>query len=150
MDVKKVVIASDHAGFKAKEFAKECLVKLGFEIEDLGTNSKDVSVDYPDFANILSNKISEKNGIYGVLICGTGIGISVAANRHANVRCALCHDVTTARLSRQHNDANVLCFGARIVGRATIEDMINIFFATPFAGGRHQNRIDKLGSCYVG
>lgn len=147
MEVGKVFIASDHAGFKAKEFSKECLKKLGFEVVDLGTNSKDMSVDYPDFANIMAENLNTKEPDFGILVCGTGLGMSMAANRHKNIRCALCHDVSTARLSREHNDANVLCFGARVVGNAIIEDMINAFFSTEFAGGRHQKRVDKLGFC---
>ncbi|CUU74202.1 ribose 5-phosphate isomerase B [Campylobacter hyointestinalis subsp. hyointestinalis] len=147
MEVGKVFIASDHAGFEAKEFSKECIKKLGFEVVDLGTNSKDMSVDYPDFANIMAESLNTKEPDFGILVCGTGLGISMAANRHKNIRCALCHDVSTARLSREHNDANVLCFGARVVGAAVIEDMINAFFSTEFAGGRHQKRVDKLGFC---
>ena len=253
MWVDKIFIASDHAGFEAKEQAKKALAALGCEAVDLGTHSAEASVDYPDFAGALADKIlaeceacarsenfkenSGKNsaaaaencsardsggsenfgasindsgnfngtaqcgekdrnfnagksgsgenfnaaksgdgknfdadastvacasaalsanaskdkilnstdyGIYGVLICGTGIGISIAANRRAHVRCALCHDATSARLAREHNDANVLAFGARLMGALEIEDMIKVFFGTDFAGGRHKKRVDKL------
>ena len=242
MRVNKIFIASDHAGFEAKEQAKKALAALGYEAVDLGTHSAEASVDYPDFAGVLADKIlaecearardenfkesSGKNsaagaensnmggnggsenssasmngignfngtaqhgekdrnfnavksgdgknfdadantaactsvadgtnaskdkilnstdyGIYGVLICGTGIGISIAANRRAHVRCALCHDATSARLAREHNDANVLAFGARLMGALEIEDMIKVFFGTDFAGGRHKKRVDKL------
>ena len=253
MWVDKIFIASDHAGFEAKEQAKKALAALGYEAIDLGTHSAEESVDYPDFAGALADKIlteckacarsenfkesSGKNsattaensgargsggsenfgasingsgnfndtaqcgekgknfnaddngsgenfnavksgdgknfdadanttacasvalsanaskdkilnstdyGIYGVLICGTGIGISIAANRRAHVRCALCHDATSARLAREHNDANVLAFGARLMGALEIEDMIKVFFGTDFAGGRHKKRVDKL------
>ena len=242
MRVDKIFIASDHAGFEAKEQAKKALAALGYEAVDLGTHSAEASVDYPDFAGALADKIlteceacarsenfkengginsaavaensstrgnggvenssasingsgnfngtaqhgekdrnfnavksgGSKNfdadantaagenaavstnaskdkilnstdyGIYGVLICGTGIGISIAANRRAHVRCALCHDATSARLAREHNDANVLAFGARLMGALAIEDMIKAFFGTDFAGGRHKKRVDKL------
>ena len=242
MQINKIFIASDHAGFRAKEQAKKALAALGYEAVDLGTHSAEASVDYPDFADTLADKIlaeceacarsenfkendginsaaaaenseargnenfvasingcgnfndavqcSGKNenfnaakntsrqnfnasesmtisvnaavssnvskdkilnstdyGIYGVLICGTGIGISIAANRHAHIRCALCHDVTSARLAREHNDANVLAFGERLMGALVIEDMIRVFFSTDFAGGRHIKRVAKLGAC---
>ncbi len=242
MQINKIFIASDHAGFHAKEQAKKALAALGYEAVDLGTYSAEASVDYPDFAGALADKIlaeceacarsenfkensgknsaaaaenseaggsenfgasingcgnfndavqcSGKNenfnavknasrqnfnasesmttcvnaavsqnaskdkilnstdyGIYGVLICGTGIGISIAANRHAHIRCALCHDATSARLAREHNDANVLAFGERLMGALVIEDMIRAFFSTDFAGGRHIKRVAKLGAC---
>ena len=242
MQINKIFIASDHAGFRAKEQAKKALAALGYEAVDLGTHSAEASVDYPDFAGTLADKIlaeceacarrenfkesSSKNsaaaaenseagsnenfvasingcgnfndavqcsgknenfnaikntsrqnfnasesmttsvnaavspnaskdkilnstsyGIYGVLICGTGIGISIAANRHAHIRCALCHDATSARLAREHNDANVLAFGERLMGALVIGDMIRAFFSTDFAGGRHIKRVAKLGAC---
>ena len=241
MQINKIFIASDHAGFHAKEQAKKALAALGYEVVDLGTHSAEASVDYPDFAGTLADKIlaeceacarsenfkenSSKNsaaaaenseaggnenfvasingcgnfnaavqcsgknenfnvvksgdgknfdadanttacasiaaanaskdkilnstnyGIYGVLICGTGIGISIAANRRAHIRCALCHDATSARLAREHNDANVLAFGERLMGALVIEDMIRAFFGTDFAGGRHIKRVAKLGAC---
>ena len=241
MQINKIFIASDHAGFRAKEQAKKALAALGYEAVDLGTHSAEASVDYPDFADTLADKIlaeceacarsenfkendginsaaatenseaggsenfgasingsgnfsttaqhgeKDKNfnavksgdgknfdadanttacasiaaanaskdkilnstdyGIYGVLICGTGIGISIAANRHAHIRCALCHDATSARLAREHNDANVLAFGERLMGALVIGDMIRAFFNTDFAGGRHIKRVAKLGAC---
>ena len=244
MQINKIFIASDHAGFHAKEQAKKALAALGYEAVDLGTHSAEASVDYPDFADTLAEAIlaeceaharsenfkendginsaaaaenseaggnggsenssasingsgnfndtaqygeKDKNfnavksddgknfdadvnttacasavavnaskdkilnstdyGIYGVLICGTGIGISIAANRHAHIRCALCHDATSARLAREHNDANVLAFGERLMGTLVIEDMIRAFFSTDFAGGRHIKRVAKLGAC---
>ena len=241
MQINKIFIASDHAGFRAKEQVKKALATLGYEAVDIGTHSAEASVDYPDFADTLADKIlaeceacarsenfkendginsaaatenseaggsenfgasingsgnfsataqhgeKDKNfnavksgdgknfdadanttacasiaaanaskdkilnstsyGIYGVLICGTGIGISIAANRHAHIRCALCHDATSARLAREHNDANVLAFGERLMGALVIEDMIKAFFSTDFAGGRHIKRVAKLGAC---
>lgn len=143
MKIKEIFIASDHAGFEAKDFTKNLLSKLGYKVTDLGCDSADVSVDYPDFAKLLSSKITD-NEIYGVLICGSGIGISIAANRFDHIRCALCHDTLTAKLSRLHNNANVLAFGGRILGTAEITDVIETFFSTEFEGERHQRRIDKL------
>ncbi|WP_033915536.1 ribose 5-phosphate isomerase B [Campylobacter sputorum] len=143
MKIKEIFIASDHAGFEAKEYTKNLLLKLGYNLVDLGCDNADISVDYPDFAKLLSLKITDSE-IYGVLICGSGIGISIAANRYNHIRCALCHDTYTAKLSRLHNDANVLAFGGRILGIGEIKDIVETFFSTEFEGGRHQRRIDKL------
>lgn len=145
MEISKIYIASDHAGFEAKEFSKECLLKLGFTFIDLGTNSSDVSVDYPDYADSLAKSLNKKNE-FGILICGTGLGICMVANRYSHIRCALCHDATTAKLAREHNDANVLCFGSRIISNSVIEDMIKVFFTTEFANGRHEKRVSKMGT----
>ncbi|WP_169777012.1 ribose 5-phosphate isomerase B [Campylobacter mucosalis] len=142
MKVDKIFIASDHAGFEAKEQIKELLMGK-FQVVDLGCDSKDISVDYPDFSHKMAQNL-QKDDDFGILICGTGIGISIAANRHKNVRCALCHDVSTAKISREHNNANVIAFGARVVGLSVIIDMLDAFFNTQFAGGRHQNRVEKI------
>ncbi|QKF64947.1 ribose 5-phosphate isomerase B [Campylobacter corcagiensis] len=139
----RVYIAGDHAAFDMKEFSKVELENLGFEVVDLGCFSKD-RVDYPDFAHDLANKVLNDDGSKGVLICGTGIGISIAANRHAKIRCALCHDKETATLAREHNDANVLAYGARINSKESISEMLNAFFSTEFSGGRHTNRVAKI------
>jgi ribose 5-phosphate isomerase B len=139
-----VAIASDHAGVELKALVKGELEGMGFAVSDLGTQGTG-SVDYPDFANAVATALAEKKAAQGVLICGTGIGISMAANRHRHVRAALCHDVTGARLSRQHNDANVLALGARLTGPETARDCVRTFFSTAFEGGRHQRRVDKLG-----
>lgn len=147
MEIKNVYIASDHAGFFAKKEAKKVLEDLGVAVIDLGTNAPDVSVDYPDFAKILCDEVVKDSRNFGILICGTGLGISIAANRDARVRCALCHDTFTAKMARMHNDANILAFGGRVVGIGEIEDMIKAFFSTQFEGGRHQLRVDKLGFC---
>lgn len=147
MQVKKVFIASDHAGFEAKILAKNFLSQIGFEAVDLGTNSAEISVDYPDYAKILTDEVAKDSEFYGVLICGTGIGISIAANRNPKIRCALCHDKLTTELARQHNNANVLAFGGRILGSAEIESLIKAFFSTEFLGGRHERRVEKLGVC---
>lgn len=137
------VIANDHAGLPLKAVALDTIRALGHEVIDLGTNSAD-SVDYPDFAHALAGKISAREADRGVLICGSGIGVSIAANRHAGVRAALCSEPLSAALSRQHNDANVLCMGARLSGPALAEAMIRAFDSTPYEGGRHQRRVDKI------
>ena len=141
MKIDKVFLASDHAGFELKNELKEAIKGLGYEVVDLGTNDKN-SVDYPDYAHLLASKL-EPN-CYGVLVCGTGIGISIAANRHKNVRCALCHDEFTARLAREHNDANVIAFGARVVGAGVAISAAEAFLKTEFAGGRHERRVKKI------
>lgn len=141
MKIDKVFLASDHAGFELKNELKEAIKGLGYEVVDLGTNDKN-SVDYPDYAHLLASKL-EPN-CYGVLVCGTGIGISIAANRHENVRCALCHDEFTARLAREHNDANVIAFGARVIGAGVAISAIEAFLKTEFVGGRHERRVKKI------
>jgi ribose 5-phosphate isomerase B len=138
-----VAIAADHGGYELKEMLKADLDGLGFDVLDLGTNSID-SVDYPDFGHALGQAIEDNKARFGVAICGSGIGISIAANRHANVRAALCHDSLTAKLSRQHNNANVLALGARIIGVETARDAVSAFFTTDFEGGRHERRVDKI------
>ncbi|NLY04052.1 MAG: ribose 5-phosphate isomerase B [Campylobacter sp.] len=139
----RVYIAGDHASVEIKDISKEHLKCLGYDVVDLGTNSHD-SVDYPDYAHALTDKILEDNGSKGVLICGTGIGISIAANRHAGIRCALCHDANTASLAREHNDANVIAYGARTNSPQNVKTMLDAFFSTEFAGGRHEKRIKKI------
>ena len=138
-----IAIASDHAGVELKEALKGELRSLGFEVEDLGTDGT-ASVDYPDFANALSTWIGAHAGSKGILICGSGIGMSIAANRHRHIRAALCHDGLSAALSRRHNDANVLCLGARLIGADTAKDAVKQFTATAFEGGRHETRLEKL------
>jgi ribose 5-phosphate isomerase B len=144
MSRQKIVIASDHAGFDLKTVLKQSLAEDGYDVLDLGTHGPE-SVDYPDFAATLAAAIRNGEAERGILICGTGIGISIAANRHPGVRAALCNNSTTARLARQHNDANVLALGARIVGEEIARDCVAAFLATPFEGGRHCRRVDKLG-----
>lgn len=145
MNEKVVAVASDHAGFALKSLVSEELKAQGYQVLDLGTHSDD-SVDYPDFGSALASAIADGRAARGVVVCGTGIGISIAANRNPSVRAALCHDTTSARLCREHNDANVLALGARLIGDEVAKDCLRIFLATPFAGGRHQRRVDKLGS----
>lgn len=139
-----IALAADHAGYALKEKLKEVLIERGLDVLDLGTYSAEPA-DYPDQANAVAEALAEGRAQRGVLVCGTGIGIAIAANRHRHVRAALCHDVTTTRLAREHNDANVLVLGGRIVGEATARDCLTTFLDTPFAGGRHARRVAKLG-----
>ena len=145
MSEKSIVIACDHGGFDLKEEFKKVLNSKGFDVLDLGANSTE-SVDYPDYGAALANEIEKGSAAKGILICGSGIGISIAANRNPAVRAAVCHSGLTARLARQHNDANVLSLGARIIGLETALDCLNEFLTTEFEGGRHQRRVAKLGS----
>ena len=139
-----VAVAADHGGYELKTVLLPELKALGFAVLDLGTNSTD-SVDYPNFANALAAAIAEGRAQRGVLICGTGIGMSIAANRHRHIRCALAHDATTARLGRQHNDANVLALGGRVIGPEVAKDCVKAFLTTSFeGGGRHSRRIALL------
>jgi ribose 5-phosphate isomerase B len=138
-----IAVASDHAGFDLKEILKRDLQEAGHDVLDLGTNST-ASVDYPDFGRAMAEAIDSGKAGRGVLVCGTGIGISIAANRHPKVRAALVHDVTSARLSREHNDANVVAFGQRLIGTETARDALRTFLATKFEGGRHAGRVAKL------
>ncbi len=145
MTVKTIALASDHAGYLLKAELKEVLAKHGYAVLDLGANGPD-SVDYPDFADAVAFALRDGRAECGVLICGSGVGISIAANRHGHVRAALCADATTARLSREHNDANILVLGARVIGADVAKDCLTTFLDTPFAGGeRHTRRIKKLG-----
>jgi ribose 5-phosphate isomerase B len=141
----RVAIVSDHAAFEMKAELIEHLRARGFEVFDLGTTSTD-SVDYPDYGYRIARAIADGEVERGVALCGSGIGISIAVNRHPACRCALVSDGFSARLAREHNDANVLAMGARIIGIDTARDCLDQFLATPFAGGRHQRRIDKLTS----
>jgi len=142
---KTVAIASDHAGVGLKAELTAELARLGYTPLDLGTDGP-ASVDYPDFGHALAKAVEDGRAGLGVAICGTGIGISIAANRHKGVRAALCHDGLTARLAREHNDANVLALGARVVGTETALDCLRQFLATPFGGGRHERRVAKLSA----
>lgn len=139
-----VAIASDHAGVDLKKILIPLIEELGHRPMDLGTNSTE-SVDYPDYADAVAKKILGGEAKWGVIICGSGIGISIAANRHKGIRAALCHSGLGAELSRRHNDANVLALGARLIGTEEAKECVRRFFATDFEGGRHQKRIDKMG-----
>jgi ribose 5-phosphate isomerase B len=138
-----IAIAADHGGYDLKSALIPELRALGCAVLDLGTGGPE-SVDYPDFAAALAQAIEGGRAARGVLICGTGIGMSIAINRHRAVRAALCHDATTARLARQHNDANVLVLGGRVLGAETARDCLRIFLSTEFEGGRHARRVAKL------
>ena len=139
----KIAIASDHAGVELKSIIKSYLESQGFEVKDLGPQTED-SVDYPDFGHKLAQAVEQNEVAKGIIICGTGIGISIAANRHKGVRAALCTNATMAKLTRLHNDANVLALGARITGFEVILDCVDAFMGTEFEGGRHERRVNKL------
>ena len=143
----KIYLASDHAGAHLKGILSQSLKAWGVAFEDLGPTTSD-PVDYPDYACKASEALKSNPQAGAVLICGTGIGISIAANRSPHMRAAVCNGgVTEARLARAHNNANALCLGARLVGEVTACDALEAFLNTPFAGGRHQGRVDKLKDC---
>jgi len=139
----KYFIGTDHAGFEVKPFVIEYLEKKGIEVEDLGCYSSE-SVDYPDYAHKVAEAVLANPGSMGILICGSGIGMSLAANKHKGIRAALCHDHYTASMARRHNNANILCFGARIVGKGEIESILEGWLNSEFEGGRHQRRVEKI------
>lgn len=142
---KNIAIGCDHAGLNLKKTILDFLISSGYKVNDFGTNNTD-SVDYPDYAQAVAKSIIDKTSSIGILICGTGIGISIAANRFKEIRAANCHNVETAKLSRQHNNANVLALGARIIDEKTALDCVKTFLKTEFEGGRHQKRIDKFSN----
>jgi len=139
----EIYMASDHAGFNLRQTLADFLTEAGHIVHDLGPET-DARVDYPDFGEKLAKAMKPFPDSRGVLVCGSGIGISIAANRFPWIRAALCHDVTTAVLSRQHNDANVIAFGERLIGETTASDALMAFLETKFEGGRHQGRVQKL------
>jgi len=138
-----VALASDHAGFALKEQLKRSLEAMAVAFEDLGAHDE-ARCDYPDFAHAVARGIAEGRYRLGVLVCGSGIGMSMAANRHAGVRAALCTEGYAARMSREHNDANVLCLGSRIVGSGVAEEILRAFIEARFEGGRHASRVAKI------
>lgn len=140
-----IAIASDHAGFHYKENVKVLLKSLNLEFKDFGTHTTD-SVDYPDYAHAASEAISSGQCDQGIFVCGSGVGVSIVANKHKGVRAAACESVTAAELSRKHNNANVLCFGERLVGWGVAEEMIKVFLNTNFEAGRHTRRVEKIHS----
>ena len=143
MMINKIFLSSDHGGFELKEKVKGFLINNNFEYEDLGCTSLE-PVDYPDFAKILSKKIKDKNNSKGILFCGTGIGISMAANRFPHIRAALCTSVEMASKSRKHNDANVLALGGRILEDKLALEIVKAFLQTDFEAGRHSIRVNKI------
>ena len=139
-----IAVGSDHGGFALKSEIVRYLIDAGHEVNDVGCVSED-SVDYPDFAERVCSAVMAGQSARGILICGTGIGIAMAANRHRPIRAALCHEAFTARMSRAHNDANVLCLGGRVLGSALALDIVRVWLETEFAGGRHLRRITMMG-----
>lgn len=138
----KYFVASDHAGRVVRAYVKKLLEDRGIEVEDLGCHEE--RADYPDYANKLCEAVLSNEGSMGVLICGSGIGMSMAANRHKGIRAALCHDAYTAAVARRHNDANVLCMGERVVGLGVVESILEAWLCAKFEGGRHAERIAKF------
>lgn len=139
----KYYVGSDHAGYAVKGLVVQMLVSRGYEVEDLGTYSSE-RVDYPDYAEKVARAVVADPSSRGVLICGTGIGMSIAANKIDGIRAAHCNDWYTAKMARAHNDANILCFGERVSGPGVIESMIDVFTTTEFEGGRHAGRVEKI------
>ncbi|HOG17518.1 MAG: Ribose-5-phosphate isomerase B [Syntrophaceae bacterium PtaU1.Bin231] len=142
---KRLVIGADHAGFELKEALKPVLARLGYSVDDVGAFSCD-AVDYPDIAAEVARRVSTGAFARGILVCGSGIGMSIAANRFPGVRAALCMDVETARLSRQHNNANILVLAGRRTGPDTAAAVMETWLQTPFEGGRHQRRLEKIAA----
>jgi ribose 5-phosphate isomerase B len=139
----RILFACDHAGFDLKRLLAGHARSLGHEVIDLGPHSAD-AVDYPDFAHELARRLTAREADRGVLVCGTGIGMSIAANRHPGIRAAVCHDAFTAEAARRHNDANVLCLGGRTTGPGVALQILDTFLTAPFDGGRHERRIAKI------
>ena len=141
--MKKIIIASDHAGYSLKEYIKKFLLKKKYTFDDIGTKSND-SVDYPDYAHKLSRIINKKKNTAGILICGSGQGMIMAANKHKNIRAALCYNIKSTKLSRLHNDANIITLGSRLISKKNAIKYINIFLKTKFEGGRHKKRVKQI------
>jgi ribose 5-phosphate isomerase B len=141
----RIALGADHAGVRAKEIIKQYLREQGYEIEDLGTSSE-ASVDYPDFARAVAESVAGGKAQLGVLVCGTGIGMAITANKVPGVRAAVAHDAMTARLAREHNDANVLTLGGRVVSDAQAIEIVREFLSAQFAAGRHTRRIEKISA----
>ncbi len=139
----KVALGADHAGLQLKDRIAAALVEAGHEVDDLGTYRPD-SCDYPDFAAKVAREVAGGRAQRGILVCATGVGMAMAANKVAGIRAALCNDLYTARFARLHNDANVLAVGARVVGTEKALDIVDLFLGTEFEGGRHQRRVDKI------
>jgi len=139
----RIAIGSDHAAVAMKDGIAQFLADAGARVEDMGTTGTE-SVDYPDFAARVGDQIVRGEAQVGILLCGTGIGMAISANKIPGIRAAVCHDVTTARLAREHNDANVLCIGARTTGALVAMDMVRAFLQAKFEGGRHQRRVEKI------
>lgn len=145
MSTDTIAIACDHGAFALKQHLVDFLEAKGLKVLDLGVKDTE-SVDYPDYGYAMAHAIKDAKASRGILLCGSGIGISIAANRFPEIRAALVHDVTGARLSREHNDANVIVFGGRMIGSDLAEECVETFLGTDFEGGRHQRRVDKLSN----
>jgi len=143
----KFYIATDHAGYAVKAYVKDLLTDMGHDVIDLGPDNGD-RVDYPDFGVKCAQAVAADAGSFGIVICGTGIGISISANKVKGIRAALCHDAYTAQMARAHNDANILAFGERVVGKGVIESILKAFCETEFEGGRHAMRVAKIEQGY--
>ncbi|NIQ00962.1 MAG: ribose 5-phosphate isomerase B [Nitrospinaceae bacterium] len=139
----KIAIASDHAGYDLKESIIAFLLHSGWQVEDLGPENSD-SVDYPDYGIKLAKWVAETKVDRGIVICGTGIGMSIVVNRFPGIRGTLCNDTYTAKLCREHNDSNILILGGRVVGKGLAQEIVRTWLETPFQGGRHQRRLDKI------
>ena len=144
MNKRKIYMGADSAGFLLKEEMKKHIADMGYEVVDFGTDSE-ASCHYPIFASKVCEAVQrEPDTSYGILICGTGIGMSMCANKYRGIRAAVCSDTFSAKMTRRHNDANVLCMGARVIGSCLAEDIIDIFLANEFEGGRHKTRVDMM------
>lgn len=146
MDNKIIPIGADHAGFELKQYLIEYLTEKGYQLKDFGCYSEE-SIDYPDYAHPVAEMVQENNGMLGIIICGSGNGINMTANKHQGIRSALCWKKEIAELARQHNDANIIALPARFISKNEAVDMVEAFLNTAFEGGRHQRRIDKIACC---
>ena len=144
----RIALGADHAGFHVKEAVREFLENAGYPVDDLGTWSEE-SVDYPDYGKAVADRVAAHQNVFGIAVCGTGMGISIAANKVPGIRAAVAHNVDTARLAREHNDANVLAMGGRVVSSAQAIEMVQTFLSTTFAGGRHARRVEKISQIEV-
>jgi len=140
-DSRRIIVGCDHAAFRLKEILKNALQEKGFEVIDAGTHNE-ASMDYPDTGNAVARKVSSGEFERGILLCGTGLGMSMVANKHPHVRAALCNDLFSAAMSRRHNDANILVMGGRVIGDILALEILSAWLDTPFEGGRHQKRLD--------
>jgi ribose 5-phosphate isomerase B len=139
----RIALGADHAGYHIKEIIRQFLENAGYPVDDLGTWSEE-SVDYPDYGKAVADRVATHQDEYGIAVCGTGMGMSIAANKVPGIRAAVAHNVDTARLAREHNDANVLAMGGRVVNGVEAVEMVQAFLCTTFAGGRHARRVEKI------
>jgi ribose 5-phosphate isomerase B len=139
----RIALGADHAGYHVKETLRQFLENAGYPVDDLGTWSEE-SVDYPDYGKAVADRVAAHQDVYGLAVCGTGMGMAIAANKVPGIRAAVAHNVDTARLAREHNDANVLTMGGRVVSGAQAIEMVQTFLNTTFAGGRHARRVEKI------